>query len=62
MSVSEANPSKLEIMRQRIEELEVANTQVRQEHDELLKRIIKLEQAWMERESKKNCKFQTRCI
>ncbi len=62
MSVSEANPSKLEIMRQRIEELEVANTQVRQEHDELLKRIIKLEQAWMKREFKKNCKFQTRCI
>jgi len=62
MSVNEANLSELEMMRQRIEELEVANTQVRQEHAELLKRIIKLEQAWTERESKKNCKFQTRCI
>ncbi|GBB84405.1 hypothetical protein RclHR1_00110038 [Rhizophagus clarus] len=59
MSVSEANP---EMMRQRIEELEVANTQARQEHAELLKRIIKLEQAWTEREPKKNRKFQTRCI
>src|SRR6266480_7874539 len=59
---SEANPSELEIMRQRIEELEVANTQARQEHAEPLKRIIKLEQAWMEKEFKKNCKFQTRCI
>ncbi|GES97983.1 hypothetical protein GLOIN_2v229933 [Rhizophagus clarus] len=56
---SEANP---EMMRQRIEELEVANTQARQEHAELLKRIIKLEQAWTEREPKKNRKFQTRCI
>src|SRR6266498_2452600 len=62
MSVSEANLSELEMMRQRIEELEVANTQARQEHAELLKRIIKLEQAWTERESKKNRKFQTRCI
>src|SRR5579862_6606121 len=59
MSVSEANPSELEM---RIEELEVANMQARQEHAELLKRIIKLEQAWTERESKKNRKFQTRCI
>ncbi|GBC10282.1 hypothetical protein RclHR1_00950019 [Rhizophagus clarus] len=62
MSVSEANLSELEMMRQRIEELEVANTQARQEHAELLKRIIKLEQAWTERESKKNRKFQIRCI
>ena len=59
MSVSEANPSEFEM---RIEELEVANMQARQEHAELLKRIIKLEQAWTERESKKNRKFQTRCI
>lgn len=28
----------------------------------LEERIIKLEQAWVERESKKNRKFQTRCI
>jgi len=44
-------------MRQRIEEFEIANMQTRQKHTELLKRIIKLEQAWMEREFKKNHKF-----
>ena len=45
MSVNEAILSELEMMRQRIEELEVANMQARQEYAELLKRIIKLEQA-----------------
>jgi len=54
--------SELDMMRQRIEELEIANTQMRQEHAELLKRIIKLEQAWTERKYKKNRKFQTRCM
>ena len=53
--------------RARIEEMESENfeaksTKLRQEHAELLERIIKLEQAWTERESKKNRKFQTRCI
>ena len=44
MSVNEAILSELEIIRQRIKELDVANTQAKQKHAELLKRIIKLEQ------------------
>src|SRR5204863_3294683 len=53
--------------RARIEEMESENfeaksAKLRQEHAELLERIIKLEQAWAEKESKKNRKFQTRCI
>ncbi len=63
MSVSKANSSELiELVRWQIDEFEVANMRVKQENAELLDRIIKLEQALAERESKKNCKFQTRYI
>ena len=37
--------SVLDVLKQRITELEAENAQVRQEHVELLERIIKLEQA-----------------
>ena len=63
MSVSKANSSELiELVRWQIDEFEVANMRVKQENAELLDRIIKLKQALAERESKKNCKFQTRYI
>ncbi|RGB34146.1 hypothetical protein C1646_760944 [Rhizophagus diaphanus] len=63
--------SSLEVLEQRIadfkaENLEAECAKVRQEHVEILERIIKLERYFdkleKESESKKNRKFQTRCI
>ncbi|RGB35506.1 hypothetical protein C1646_759284 [Rhizophagus diaphanus] len=46
----------------RCAELEARILKLEQDQAEKEARIIKLEQTWMERESKKNHKFQTRCI
>ncbi|RHZ80459.1 hypothetical protein Glove_135g83 [Diversispora epigaea] len=42
--------------------LETENDKLKRENSEILTRIIKLEQIWAEKETKKNRKFQTKCI
>src|SRR5437763_1115631 len=59
MKISSIMSSDLEVL---ITELEAKKTDEKARLEALEARILKLEQDQAEREAKKNCKFQTRCI